>query len=301
MNPATDFSDLRDDNHLFTDPTRTTRPQTGATLYRETCRKCRGTGRWDGPGDCIGDRSCTECKGRGFHEYKQSELERHAAKERRDARKVKAKAAIAEAKLQDANAWREANPNEAAWLDAASARGFGFAQSLSENLNKFGSLTDGQILAIRRCIVQDEERAAARKASEKQATVVDISRIEHVFAIASKTGLRWPKLRLASYIFSPAPASGRNAGSIYVKRLAHGDVEQEYLGKITGGKLFPSRDCKPEDQATITEVAARPQEAAEKYGRLTGNCAICARPLLREDSVGRGIGPICAEKFGFNL
>jgi len=39
-------------------------------------------------------------------------------------------------------------------------------------------------------------------------------------------------------------------------------------------------------------------EEAEAFGRETGNCAICGRTLTRDDSIARGIGPVCAGKVG---
>lgn len=36
-------------------------------------------------------------------------------------------------------------------------------------------------------------------------------------------------------------------------------------------------------------------EEAGKYGKLHGICIICGRTLTNEDSIERGIGPVCAE------
>lgn len=48
---------------------------------------------------------------------------------------------------------------------------------------------------------------------------------------------------------------------------------------------------KPEERMT--------REMAEQYGKTTGQCAICGRVLTNEESIERGIGPICAEKVNF--
>jgi len=37
-------------------------------------------------------------------------------------------------------------------------------------------------------------------------------------------------------------------------------------------------------------------EQAARFGRETGCCCVCARTLLRKDSIDRGIGPVCAGK-----
>ena len=41
-----------------------------------------------------------------------------------------------------------------------------------------------------------------------------------------------------------------------------------------------------------------PQAAQVEYGKLTGRCGVCHRPLEDEESVARGIGPICAGRIG---
>lgn len=40
-------------------------------------------------------------------------------------------------------------------------------------------------------------------------------------------------------------------------------------------------------------------ETAERYGKLYGVCAICGRTLTNEESIERGIGPVCAERMGW--
>ena len=48
----------------------------------------------------------------------------------------------------------------------------------------------------------------------------------------------------------------------------------------------------------VEAILADPAGALAAYGHLTNTCAICRRPLEDEQSVARGIGPICAEKVG---
>lgn len=38
-------------------------------------------------------------------------------------------------------------------------------------------------------------------------------------------------------------------------------------------------------------------EQAKEYGKLYGQCIVCARTLTDEESIAAGIGPICAGKF----
>lgn len=54
-----------------------------------------------------------------------------------------------------------------------------------------------------------------------------------------------------------------------------------------GGVIF---DLKPEHRMTLEQVA--------EFGIQTGMCAICGRTLTDPDSVAKGIGPICEQKYG---
>ena len=56
-----------------------------------------------------------------------------------------------------------------------------------------------------------------------------------------------------------------------------------------------------EVEREIVAVAADPLNAAIAYGKKYGKCSVCARTLTDEDSINRGIGPVCAERFGFNV
>lgn len=285
----TDFDDLVSDD--LDAPARADVP-----LYRAVCKKCNGSGRYNAPSS-LGHNLCTQCGGKGFHEYKRSDAERHAARDRRHARKERveqARKADIAAKVAD---WKVQYPAEWAWIDRRKS-GSDFADAMFHTLNRFGDLSPNKLAAVQRIVAEDAAKAAVRQQAQAAAPAIDLSQIEQAFSRAGAM-LKRPKLRVAGYMFSVAPAGGRNAGSLYVKRLAHGDQEREYLGKITDGKFIASRDATPEDVKAVLEVAADPRKATEKYGRLTGNCGICGRSLLRESSVAEGIGPICAARFGW--
>jgi hypothetical protein len=169
------------------------------------------------------------------------------------------------------------------WLQA-SAPTFSFAQSLLQSIERYGSLTPRQFETAQRLATQ----AAQTKAPAPE---VSIEAVEVAFNNAKATGLKFPKLRLGAFVFSPAPAHGKNAGAVYVKK------EGEYLGKIMNGKLFAYTD--EDTKAEIVKVAQAPHDSAVAYGKMFGACAVCNRTLTDSESVARGIGPICAEKFGW--
>jgi len=49
----------------------------------------------------------------------------------------------------------------------------------------------------------------------------------------------------------------------------------------------------------LGKIAENPAEAASRYGLLIGACGICNRRLTNDESRARGIGPVCAERFGW--
>jgi hypothetical protein len=123
-----------------------------------------------------------------------------------------------------------------------------------------------------------------------------------MFDAARSAGLRRPSIRLntgsgAALRLSPAPASGRNSGSIYVT-----DANRNYLGRITDGAFIASRDTGVARPAGLTDtlraLAERPLETARAYGHATGNCCFCGRGLTDARSVAMGYGPVCAERYG---
>lgn len=178
-----------------------------------------------------------------------------------------------------------------AWLEE-SAPTFEFAASLLDSVRKFGSLTPNPLAAAERAITRRNEARAARAAREAAAPAVDIDRIAQAFASAVASGIKRPKLKLDLYQFSLAPATGVNAGAIYVK------VSDLYLGKIKDGKFTRSRDCSDEDQAKIIAACADPFAAAVAHGKRTGQCSCCGRQLTDPESIARSIGPICAANWG---
>jgi hypothetical protein len=112
------------------------------------------------------------------------------------------------------------------------------------------------------------------------------------FEAAVSSGIKRPKLRFDGFDASLAPASGRNAGAVY---LRSGD---QFIGKIAGGKFVASFEATQEQQAAVVAAMADPLAAAVAFGRRTGQCSCCGRELTNAESVELGIGPICRERFG---
>lgn len=258
--------------------------------YLEPCRACGGSGFK------FGGR-CFKCQGKGKLAFRTAANVRAANRDKRNTNKQAAR-----------DEWRKANAETIMWLTSANesalrqyqndpSRPFwGFPRDMLAAIEKYVSLTDNQLLASQRMIVRAAERKVERETENKQRTEaapeVSIARIEEAFENASHH-LKWPKLTLGDFTFKPASASSKNAGAIYVTEGT------QYLGKVMGGKFMATRECGTERQDRILEACKDPEGAAVAHGRLTGACACCGRPLSNPESVARGIGPICAEKYGW--
>lgn len=170
--------------------------------------------------------------------------------------------------------------------------GVPFFASLMEAVAKYGELSAGQESAVLNSIERKKQAAIEAAARVEAAPVISLENINAAFDRAAAR-LKYPRLSIATYVFTHAGANSKNPGALYVKR------EGVYLGKIQNGKFVTVRSTTPEEVAQVLKIAADPKAAAVEHGRLTGNCAICNRQLTNEESVKFGIGPICAGNFGW--
>jgi len=69
-----------------------------------------------------------------------------------------------------------------------------------------------------------------------------------------------------------------------------------YGERTTYGVQRPGQAYSGKVQDALRAVLADPMAALRAYAALTSECGMCGRPLEDEDSVARGIGPICAGK-----
>ena len=265
----------------------------------ERCSKCGGSGqtRWG---------KCFRCNGRGGKTFVQPAEVRAANREQARTRKANRLA-------EDVAEWKAMYPAEAEWLKAkvaqqAELRAQGrqtweFPCDLNAKLHQYGSLTDGQVMAIRKCMVRDHERQVARQqaatAPRPVPVLVDTTKIKAAFDRARRQGMetenvqgvKWLKLRLDTFLFSDAPATSRWPACIFV---SEGKAK---LGRIVNGEFKRSRECTDDHQQRIIAVAADPAAAAIAYGLKFSSCSCCGRELTNPESIARGIGPICAERF----
>jgi hypothetical protein len=300
MNPIDAFADFADDLAEVYAPAPATAPlgerptahdiraSAPAQTFREPCGKCAGTGAVTIGYTFVRKAKCFACEGRGYHERKTSPEARAKAAQKREEKREEKRVE----RQQQANAWREQHPDVCKWLQAKDGV-FDFATSLVDQLGARGSLSEGQVAAVRRCIARDAERAEQRVQREASAPTIDTTALEAAFAKAREAGAKKTILRFAGFAVKPAPLTGRNPGALYVTR------EGEYIGKIAQGRFVATRECPQDVAQEVLTAAADPKAAAIAYGRRTGCCSVCGRELTDPTSVEAGIGPICAGKFGW--
>lgn len=256
--------------------------------FSEICRSCRGSGRFTSyMGRDVG--SCFKCKGAGKKSFKTSTDDRAKGRLAATQRKVN--------KAADAfESFKAEFVSEASWMLANPA--FEFAVKMIAAVQKYGSLTEGQLAAVRRCIARNEQRAANRVQCEVSAPVVEgvdllKASFDKAVAYSAQKGLRLsPRITIAGITISPAKANSKNPGALYVK------AGNDYLGKIVNGRFHTVPVCTVEQQAKVLAFVANPAEAAKVYGQTTGTCCVCNATLISKWK-HRGIGPICAEKFNW--
>jgi len=254
--------------------------------FSSPCKRCGGSGRYHFYTGTTG--KCFACLGEGKQYFKTSADDRAKARERAQARK--------ERELQDnIDTFVQAHPEAWGWM--LTNPQFEFANNMADAVRKYGSLTERQMAAVLKCVESSKRRLAEREAERvarvANAPVVDATRLEQAFSAAKSKGLQWPKITMGAMVVKPAPAHGANAGALYVTE--HG----QYLGKVMGGRFLKVRECADDAAQRVATLINDPKAAAEAYGKETGVCCICSRTLTNQESIDRGIGPICAEKFGW--
>jgi Family of unknown function (DUF6011) len=271
-------------------------------VFTEPCPKCRGTGTWTpafagnyGVGRFA--RTCFGCNGTGRRTFKTPAADRAKARERTGEKRRQG----AIDKAAEIAAWQQAHPTVWAWLQVnerknGTPQAFEFATALYEALFKFGHLTENQLAAAERCIARAAERKAARAAAAPAVNAAGVDRLKQAFdtaiAYSAAKGLtKAPRITIGDLTIKPAKATSANPGALYVTEGG------EYLGKIAGGRFFAAPGGRGKE-AAVLGLIADPKSAAEVYGRETGVCCVCNATLTSEWRL-RGIGPICAEKFGW--
>ena len=263
-------------------------PAAGKPAERFPCGQCFGSGHYQGARVHQEKSHCFACRGKGYF-LSSPEARRNARQAAASKKRNALETGIA--------AFAEQQPAMYADLLACWKFGVdsGFVMSLAGQLFQRGRLSDKQIEAWHRGKLRLEQIRAERAVEAKAAEVsVDLEPIRAMFERASASGLKKPTYRAEGLVISKAPDSGRNAGALYVV-----GADGSYFGKLIETTFHPVRAAPASVKDALALIAANPAEAAVAYGRKTGICCCCGRTLTDARSVEAGIGPICADKWGF--
>lgn len=159
-----------------------------------------------------------------------------------------------------------------------------FARQILADYDRGGLINANQMTAAERMMNKLEENSVK----------VDLSRIREMFEVAVSNGHQKPIYRAEGLKISLAPATGRNAGALYVVVID----DDAYQGKVEGVTFKAVREAAASTVDALQRIAANPMEAAVRYGQKTGKCSCCGRKLTNKVSIEMGIGPICAETWG---
>jgi len=166
-----------------------------------------------------------------------------------------------------------------------------FARDILGNIHRGLYVSDKALAAVASMIVKIEATRAAKASNTKQ---VDLNRIREMFDVAVSNGAKKPVYRAEGLKISLAPATGRNAGALYVVVIE----DDAYQGKIEGTAYKAVREAAAGTYDALLRIAADPMKAAVDFGRATGNCSCCGKELTNALSIELGIGPICRTKWG---
>lgn len=186
-------------------------------------------------------------------------------------------------KLSTGLTWGERFPAEYEWIQTST---FGFAKSMRDALTRWPELTKGQLEAVRKCMAFDSRPAVVYAPASIDPTGLDLSKVP-----AGNYAVPDGNTRLKITISKPT--EGMWAGHIFVRDAAAYGKGARY------GMQFPGSTYQGQIREQLALIAHDPAAASAAYGKLTGHCGICNRPLENEGSVARGIGPICAGRLGW--
>lgn len=265
------------------------------------CAACGGSGRYLGRRTQQSKAHCFACGGKGY--FMKSPAERFRTNERAKERK-------AERIAEDVSAFDEQHEGLRGFLHGASGWSE-FAASLHAALLKYGSLTEKQEAAALSMRAKTHERESTKAASlqAKAAVAVPVETIQPTLArmaeafLASSAHLEFPKMHLETedglpVVLTRAGAKSQMAGCI---NITDGEAygQNKFYGRITPDGKALYRDAPASVIAMLTAFNENPKAEILVQGRRTGRCCCCHRKLTDPVSIANGIGPVCAENWGF--
>jgi len=169
-----------------------------------------------------------------------------------------------------------------------------FAQDLARKFNK---LSASQYAWAHKLAV-DNVKKQENVAKVSDADQSKFEALFNAFEAAKAKGAKRLTLRFNGVNVKP----NRDLTALWVtsqteKEEGNYGLQPKYLGKVT--RIGMDSRLSDDVQQTIMLAANDPLTAAIQYGKVSGSCSCCGRELTDPQSIERGIGPICATKFGW--
>lgn len=100
-----------------------------------------------------------------------------------------------------------------------------------------------------------------------------------------------------SYVKVDRPTDGRWAGYVFVKFQQYGPETDGLRIALLNADAGVAK-VDESHRSLLDTLLADPYAHALKFAQTTETCGICGRTLKVKESIERGIGPVCAAKFG---
>lgn len=288
MTDDLDFMDGLEEDNPRDHVAKATNPKYARKTY--TCEGCNGRGTFKGGNNAY---KCNMCHGRGTLVTDPASRAKARASNRKLQGKRNEEAQAVNAKVGDGFLLQ--------WLKEVQSWN-SFAASLIDQHNRGKIWSEKQIAASRKMYLKWKETNAKKAEAKAErlgaAPAVDLRPIRKMFDEVIAKGFKRPMYRADGLRIKP----GKD-GSLYVlteDRMEHGYYGEQpgYEGKISDNRFFAAREAAPETTDKLKDIAEDPLGAAVRYGNATGRCACCGRELTKHESIARGIGPTCAERWG---
>ena len=170
-------------------------------------------------------------------------------------------------------------------------RSIDFALSLVAQFDKKGELSEKQMYWVERL---------ANPVKVEPLSVPDACGIFDRF---DSVPLKYPKINLLLLDGTRFRIARAGERSKYCGQLILTDGTRDgYFGRVTedGEVMLSGKGMQYKDEIVeiLMEVGANAQEVASEFGKATGNCCFCSRPLSDDRSLAVGYGKKCAEHYG---
>ena len=183
-------------------------------------------------------------------------------------------------------------------IDTSTLEGFEakFVPSVMDQFNKKGALSDKQWAIVERIVTVRCEEPVNFASGDVEAL--------YAFFFDAREHIQYPKITInmdndeVLRIKMSGPRSKQP--DVLQLELVQDTPPHNWIGRILpDGKLDKGRGADWDTiEFWLTDLMKDIPKAVAEYGKATGNCVFCCKPLTDERSVKNGYGKKCASNFG---